>query len=103
TAVDGIDALRRLHPRRLARPDQRERHLDDAAGQAEGYADPPRHGVGAELVVDQASAISAEERAELMAHEGEALDHRLPFEAEHFDDSPRNQRTDAHPEEAHDR
>ena len=85
------------------RPDQRERHLDDAACEPQRDADPPRHGVGAERVVHQPAAISAEEAADLVAHEGEALDHRLPFQTEHFGDRAGNQRAHAHPEEAHDR
>src|SRR5688572_17138585 len=76
TAGDGVDTLRRLQLRRPARPDQRECDLDDAARQPERDADPPCHGVGAERVVQHAAAEGAEEAADLMAHEGEPLDHR---------------------------
>ena len=88
--------------RRLAWPDQRECNLDDAAGKAQCNADAPGQGVGAERVVDQPSTVSAEERTDLVAHEGKALDHRLPFQPEHFRDGARNQRSDTHPQEAHD-
>src|SRR4051794_17320722 len=78
--------------RRRGWPDQRESDLYDAAGEPERNADPPRHGVGTERVVKQSSPVSAQERAELMAHEGEPLDHRLPFQPEHLGDRPRDQR-----------
>src|SRR2546429_5642198 len=89
--------------RRLTWPDERKCHLDNAAGETQRDADPPRHGVGAERIVDQPAAIGAEERAELVTHEGEALDHGLPFQAEHFDDGARDQRPDTHPQKSHDR
>jgi len=56
---------------------------------ADRDADPPRHVVGAERIIDQPAAIGAEEAAELMAHEGEPMDHRLPSEPEHFGDQDR--------------
>src|SRR5581483_11513286 len=90
---------RAQHRRRRRRPDQREGYLDDAAAKSECDTDAPGHSVGAERVVEQPAAIGAEEAAELMAHEGEALDHRLPAQPEHFGDRACDQRTDAHPEE----
>ena len=47
--------LRRPQHRRgrLPRPDQRERDLDDATGQAQRHAGAPGHGVGAERVVQR--------------------------------------------------
>src|SRR5437016_8559206 len=77
-------ALRRSqHWRRGGRPDHCERNLDNSCREPDGDADAPGHVVGAERVVDQPAAIGAEEAAELVAHEGKALDHRLPLQPEH--------------------
>jgi hypothetical protein len=57
--------------------------------------------VGARRVIDQTAAIGADKAAELVAHEGQSLDHRLPLQPEHLGDRARDQGTDAEPEESH--
>ena len=92
-----------LSTRGRGRADQGEGYLDVAGGQAQRYAGPPGQRVGAKRIVDQPAASGAEEAAELMAHEGEPLDHRLPSQPEHFDYGTSDLRPDAEPQKSRQR
>ena len=83
---------RQLAPRRLR---QRERELHQASRQSQADDQLPGEIVRTQRVEQQSAAQRSDEAAELMAHEGDALNHRLPAQAEHCRHASRN-RLDLH-------
>ncbi len=79
----------------------RDRQVQCAGGKAERHADPPHRIVGAEQIVEIAAHPRAEEAADLMAEEDDAVEHREIAYAENAPHDPAGERHGAQPEEAH--
>ena len=83
-------------------PRQCERELHQARCQSQANDELPGEVIRTQHVEEYSAAERADETAELMAHESDALDHCFPAQPEHFHDRPGDQRTDAQPQKAHD-